>query len=230
MPLDAATVLEERGAVFINRGCLFVSTTGKLLTGYVNCEIIFPHFDIMWDLSDELIIPFLDEVEGFICPSTGDIALVEYCTIHANLAGRNTVAVWADKVAKDTYRAERRGYEESIRGKKVVVIMDRISNGGTTMKIIQEAQRCGAIVIGVAALSAITAANEAMFGVPKVHALSRLDVQNFALDEVPTEYRRMPICIDEPLGHGRSFKEDNPGQWRAGYVLLLEGDGPLYVD
>lgn len=53
MPLDAATVLEERGAVFINRGCLFVSTTGKLLTGYVNCEIIFPHFDIMWDLSDE---------------------------------------------------------------------------------------------------------------------------------------------------------------------------------
>lgn len=47
MPLDAATVLEERGAVFINRGCLFVSTTGKLLTGYVNCEIIFPHFDIM---------------------------------------------------------------------------------------------------------------------------------------------------------------------------------------
>jgi hypothetical protein len=45
--LDAREVLEQYNGVFLDRGCLFVSTTGKLLTGYVNCEVIYPHYSVV---------------------------------------------------------------------------------------------------------------------------------------------------------------------------------------
>jgi len=218
--LDAQEVLTEYQGVFLNRGCLFVSTVWKFLSGYVNCEVIYPHYDVVNDLVAQLIDPFLDEVEGFLCPSTGDIVLAQYATIQANRAGRKTVAAWADKVEGNAYRVERNGFEQAIRGKKVVILNDRISQGGTTLKVIAEAIRLDCDILGVATLAGVSAASPEMLGVPRVHALSTIDVQAFEFDAVPPKFQGLPVAIDGPLGHGADFQVKYP-DYAGGFVRLM---------
>jgi orotate phosphoribosyltransferase len=218
--LDAQEVLEQYNGVFLERGCLFVSTTGKLLTGYVNCEVIYPHFSIVNDLVMQLIDPFMHEVEGFICPQTGDIVLLEYATVMANEFGYPTTAVWADKHSDNSYHIERNGFENAIRGRRVLVLNDRISQGGTTLKVIAEARRLDCEVLGVATLAGVSSASADKLGVPRVHALSIIDVLAFSPEEIPKEYEVWPIVVDEALGHGADYKKahsDYPG----GFVELL---------
>lgn len=219
--MDARVVLEQYKGVFLNEGCLFVSTTGLLLTGYVNCEVIYPYYKLVNDLVEQLISPFLGEAEGFICPSTGDIVLAQYATKIANESGYPTVAVWADKHSEDnSYRVERNGFEEAIRGRRVVVLNDRISQGGTTRKIVSEARRLDCEVLGVATLAGVSTATAAALDIPTLHALCIVDVQSFPVDAIPPEWTGLPIAVDEPLGHGHDFREHNP-DWPFGWVKLM---------
>jgi orotate phosphoribosyltransferase len=218
--LDAREVLEQYNGVFLDRGCLFVSTTGKLLTGYVNCEVIYPHYSVVNDLVMQLIDPFMDEVEGFICPQTGDIVLLEYATKMANEFGYPTTAVWADKHSDNSYHVERNGFENAIRGKRVVVLNDRISQGGTTLKVVAEARRLDCEVLGVATLAGVSSAPADKLGVPRLHALSTIDVQAFSADAVPPEYEGWPIVADEALGHGADYQKAHP-DYEGGFVELL---------
>lgn len=218
--MDAKEKLVELEGVFLDKGCLFLSTTGKLLTGYVNCEVIYPHYDVTRDLVGQLIVPFLGTVDGFVCPSTGDIVLLEYATIMANEMGFPTTAVWADKEAGE-YVINRNGYVKAITGKRVLVLNDRISQGGTTTKVIAEARRCGAEVMGVATLADVTSVSAESFGIPRLHALSTIDVKAYAHDALPEELRGLPLCIDEPLGHGWEFEAKMGFAWHGETVTLL---------
>lgn len=221
--MDTLQTLVDHGGVFVDRGVLFVSTTGKLLDGYVNCEVIYPHFDVVDALTRDLIDPFLDDVEGFICPATGDIVLAQYATNICNRLGKPTTAVWADKHGDgptSSYHIERNGYEPAIAGKRVVVLNDRISQGGTTLKVIAEAQRLGCDILGVATLAGVTGATPEFLGVPKVHALCTVDVRAFDDTAIPVDCVGLPIVIDDALGHGADYKEEHP-DYPGGFIKIL---------
>ncbi len=222
--MDTQEVLEQYNGVFVNQGNLFVSTAEarpgvpKLLTGYVNCEVIYPFVWVVRDLTFQLISPFLDEVEGFICPQTGDIVLLETAATLALESGKQTVAVWADKVEGNNYRIERLGFEPAIKGKKVVVLNDRISQGGTTDKVIAEAHRLECEVLGIATLAGVSSCTPERFGVPEVNALCTIDVAAFPSDDIPEEHQGKPIVTD--LGHGAEFQASHP-DYVGGFVTVL---------
>jgi orotate phosphoribosyltransferase len=218
--MNALEVLTEHGGVFVNRGCLFGSTTGKLLTGYVNCEVIFPYYQVVSDLVEQLVAPFLDDVDGFVCPQTGDIVLLQHA-LRIGIENRIPVTgVWADKHGDtNSYHIERNGFEKAIRGRRVLVLNDRISQGGTTLKIVAEARRMHCDVLGVATLCGVSVATAESLSVPKVHALSIVDVEAFWPTEVPEQYREWPIVVDEPLGHGADILQQI--DWPAGPISLL---------
>ncbi len=218
--MDAKQALIDYKGVFLDQGCLFLSTTGKLLTGYVNCEVIYPHYDVTRDLVNQLINPFLERIDGFVSPATGDIVLLEYTTFMANRLGYPTKAVWADKEG-DNYRIARNGFPEAIAGKRVLILNDRISQGGTTTKVIAEARRNGAEVMGVATLADVTSVSAESLGVPELHALCTIDVQAFAYGDLPEELRGLPLCVDEPLGHGFEFEAKMGFPWHGETVSLL---------
>lgn len=218
--LNAKEELIRYNGVFIERGCLFVSTTGLLLTGYVNCEVIFPHYAVTWDLVSQLIHPFISEVECFACPSTGDIVLAEYANIMANQRGYVTTAVWADKQKDNSYAIERNGFVQALAGRKTLILNDRISQGGTTRKMIAEVRRCGGQVIGVATLAGISSLTAEGLDIPRLHSLCTVDVGSFPDTEIPPEYRGLPIAVDESLGHGFDYRSEHPN-FEGGWVSLL---------
>ena len=50
--IDAREALEQYNGVFVNRGCLFISTTSTpektvFLSGYVNCEVLLPSYEVV---------------------------------------------------------------------------------------------------------------------------------------------------------------------------------------
>jgi len=227
---DARTELTGFHGVFVDRNCLFVSTAstpekGILLSGYVNCEVIFPFYPIMKDLVWQLISPFLGEVEGFLCPSTGDIVLIEYATILANLAGVRTVAAWADKQPDNSYRVVRNSFESALRGKNILVLNDRISQGETTKKVLAEAERLHCHVLGVATIAGVSHLSAQYFGVPELNMLTTIDVDSFPDDVIPERYQGLPIVVDEALGHGWGYSLDHP-DYPGGFIRLL-ADTPL---
>jgi orotate phosphoribosyltransferase len=217
--MEARETLVEYGAVYLDRGCLFVSTTGKLLSGYVNCEVIFPHHQVVVDLTQQLVEPFIDEVEVFLCPATGDIVLAMYANFMANDDKFATMAVWADKRADGSYRVERSGFEAAARGKKVLILNDRISQGGTTLKIIAEAHRLDCEILGVATLAGVSAVTAETLDVPVLNALCTVDVQVFADDAIPPEFQGLPIAIDEALGHGADYQKEHP-DYPGGFIEI----------
>lgn len=218
--LDVRQELKRYNGEFIGGEHLFISTAGPYLTGYVNCEVLFPHFGVMWDLVSQLIEPFLGDIEVFVGPSTGDIVHLQYATIIANQRGHLTKMVWADKQSDNSYVVTRNGFPEQVPGKRVAVLNDRISQGGTTVKVINEVRRLGGEVVGVGTFAGVTRVTAETLEVPMLHALSTIDVQAFPQGELPVEYQGWPVVIDEPLGHGHEWKEHHPDH-PGGFVKLL---------
>ena len=221
--MDAKQTLIDHKGVFLDQGCLFLSTTNKLLTGYVNCEVIYPYDKPVRNLVSQLVAPFLDRVQAYICPATGDIVLLREAVRQTN-DHRQTYAVtgaWADKQSDNSYIVERNGFVPAVQGKRVVVLNDRISQGGTTLKVIAEARRLGCDVLGVATLAGVSGATAEFLDVPQVHALCTIDVKAYAYDELPEELRGMPLCVDPPLGHGCEFEEKMGFPWHGDTVELL---------
>jgi len=221
--LDAREVLEQYRGVFVDRDCLFASTNvGVLLTGYVNCEVLFPYFDVMRDITAQLIDPFIDEVQGFVCASTGDITIIKYAMWLANLAypKREFRDVWADKRSNGTRRIERNGFEDAIQGRRVLVINDRTASGGTTRDLVAESRRLDCEVLGVATIAGATGNTAATWDVPRYHALCDIDVRSFLDTDIPPEYLEWPIACDPPLGHGHEYQKEHR-DFPGGYVTLL---------
>ena len=222
-PEEVLRVLHSNGAVYQGQQQLFVGASGKILDGYVNCEVLFPHSIMMHRLVADMVAPFLDlKPQGFVSAATGDIVMLPTaCALINSLGGNGTVLAWADKVGDGTLRIERNGFAEAIEGLDVVVLNDRISNGGTTLAVISEARRCGANVIGVATLAGISRLTPEQLGVPMLHQLCTVDVNAWLPDEVPFEYRTWPIVVDPSLGHGVDFARSGQ-HWAGGFVEVAK--------
>lgn len=174
----------------------------------------------MWDLTSQLIRPFLGKVDCIVCPSTGDIALLQYATIIANQNGYQTFAAWADKQPDNTFKIERNGFASFVRNSRVVVLNDRISQGGTTRKVIAEVRRLGGRVVGVATLAGVSSLTADALEVPRLNALCNIDVLAFDPVALPESYWNWPIVVDESLGHGSEFKSAEP-DYPGGFITLL---------
>lgn len=146
-----------------------------------------------------------DNVEVVIAPAIGGVILtqwVAYCL--AELTGSEVLAVYAEKSDEDSSFVVKRGYDKLVAGKRVLVVEDVLTTGGSAKKVVEATRTIGGNVIGLGVLcnrGGITA--EDVADVPRLFALTNVSLDAYDEADCPLCAAGVPINTD--VGKGREF-------------------------
>lgn len=218
-------VLEKVGAIIIDTHVVCASWRHGCV--YVNKDAIYPHVSLIADLCGEMVAPFyilrigvdFDTVAG---PEKGGIILsqwIAYNSAHIREQGKEIYAVYAEKEAvaipdpegkgrrcfAETERfVFNRGYEEFVRGKRVLVVEDVTTTGGSVKKVVEAVRAVGGEVVGVSVLCNRGGVTRKDIGdVPILTALFNMQLKTWDEKNCPMCKRGVPINTD--VGKGREF-------------------------
>ena len=185
----------------------FVLTSGKHSPIYINKDALYPHTEetsavcrLMAEQVKEL------EIDAVVGPALGGIILSQWTAYHlTKIKGREVYGLYTEKTA-DGGQILTRGYDKLVLGKKVLVVEDLTSTGGSAKKVVDLLKSLGS---EVAAVVVMVNRN------PKEVTQEYFGVPFFALDtfEVPAyEEADCPLCksgvaINTSAGHGKKYLE-----------------------
>lgn len=198
---DVLDILQKVGAF---RAGHFVGVSGLHLDTYVNKNAMYPYTREMSKLCEAIARLFLGKhIEAVVGPATGGIILSQWVAYHlSELEGREVYGTYADKDG-DGF-VIKRGYNELIKGKNILVVEDLVTTGGSLRKVIEAARAEGATVAGAVAICNRGQVTADMIGNPP-EFVSMLSVE---LDQWPEGQcdlclRNIPVNTD--VGHGKEY-------------------------
>ena len=183
-----------------------VYTSGKHGSAYVNKDAIYPHTQLTSELCYEFADEFYaDKVDVVIAPAIGGVILSQWTAYHLTIAqDREVPGVYAEKVEGGDAFVIKRGYDKLIVGKRVLVVEDILTTGGSVKKVIEAVRAIGGNVIGVGALcnrGGVTAQD--LGDVPKLVSLLDIKLDAWDAENCPLCAKSIPINTD--VGKGREF-------------------------
>lgn len=211
---DILMIMTAAGAVITNSHIIY--TSGKHGTAYVNKDALYPDTDIIADLCLRIAMEFEhDGVEVVIAPAIGGVILTQW-TAHQlmTLNNKRVLAVYAER--EDIFSAEvrgawlgerfviKRGYDKIVRGRRVLVVEDILTTGGSVKKVVEATRAIGGEVVGLAALcnrGGITAHD--VGDVPRLFSLTNVTFDAWEAVDCPLCARGVPINTE--VGKGREF-------------------------
>jgi orotate phosphoribosyltransferase len=218
---DVMSELAQAGAVLVDKH--FVYKSNKHGPNYINMDPLFPNIKLMQRIVADLIEPFDLYPQTFAGPATGGIELAVLAASRA--VSRDpvlvpTACVWADKNGDD-FRFERAGFIEHLNGKRVLVLEDLLTTGGSVIKVCREAESHGAEIIGVSVIVNRDPANNTAesLGVPRLEALAEVNFTAVSEPECELCAHGVPIVVD--IGHGAAYQDNHP-EYAGSYIRLLD--------
>jgi orotate phosphoribosyltransferase len=118
------------------------------------------------------------------------------------IKGKPILSVYAEKdVDNQDYR---RGYDALIKDKKVLVVEDLTTTGGSVRKVVDRVKEAGGEVVGVVVMvnRDPVQVTEDVVGAPLVSA-GILRAEAFAVEDCPLCKKGVPINTE--VGHGREY-------------------------
>lgn len=143
--------------------------------------------------------------ECVVAPAVGGVALSQWVAYWlTELTGRQVLAVFADKIV-DGGMVIGRTYKNVMPYKRVLVVEDILTTGGSVKKTIAAARKLQANVVGVAALWNRGGVSPADLGVTDLYCLVNQQLPMWSAEECLLCKKGVPVRTD--LGHGKEFLE-----------------------
>src|SRR3989338_2248324 len=201
--MDEDQVLELLQKVGAFRSGHFVFTSGLHADTYVNKDALYPYTKETSRLCREIAERFKDNnVEVVLGPAVAAAVLSQWTAHHlCELTGREVYAVYADKNGEGGF-VVRRGYDQIIKGKNVLIVEDLTTTGGSIKKVVDAARAGGANVVGAAALCNRGNVTKEAVGDPPVFT-SLLNVQLDQWPESDCDLCKRGIPVNTEVGHGK---------------------------
>lgn len=198
--------------------------TGAFLTGhfalasyfhskdYINKDAVYPHPMDISKLGLEIAERFIDDdVEVVVGPEKGGIILSQWVAYHLTvLLGHEVFSVFAEKIVDHIGTKKdfefNRGYDTIVAGRRVLVVEDILTTGGSVERVIALVRSIGGNVVGLGALcnrGNVTSSN--IGDVPKFVALVNIELPKWRPDKCPLCAQGIPINTD--VGKGKEFLE-----------------------
>lgn len=99
-----------------------------------------------------------------------------------------------------------RGYDAYVKDKRVLIVEDNVTTGGSVMKVVRAVEQAGGNIVGVCVMvnRSPDTVNATTLGVP-LQALSEFNVPTFEASVCPLCKSGVPI--NTKVGHGKKFLE-----------------------
>lgn len=187
-------------------------TSGKHSNKYVNKDVVYAHTVKVSELCAMIADLFEnDKIEAVIAPAMGGIVLSQWVAYYLSYFGtKEVLALYADK--EDKNFVIKRGYDQLIKGKRVLVVEDVVTTGGSIKKVIELVRTSGGMVIGAAILWNRGGIKVHDVSDENIKFVSLLDVKfrSWAEDNCPLCWTQIPI--NTSVGKGKEYlerKKDN---------------------
>ncbi|OGY17142.1 MAG: hypothetical protein A2784_00255 [Candidatus Chisholmbacteria bacterium RIFCSPHIGHO2_01_FULL_48_12] len=200
---NIVTILKQVGAVITDSH--FVYTSGKHGSVYINKDTLYPHTRLASRVGSMIAQKFktrtIDVVAG---PALGGIILSQWTAFHlSHLKRKNILGVYTEKDDQGN-QIFRRGYDQLIHGKKVLIVEDLTTTGGSVAQVVASVKQAGGQVTGVCVMVNRDPQNvtSRVVGAPFT-ALGAIKADAFDATDCPLCRNHIPI--NTQVGHGRDF-------------------------
>ena len=198
---DVLEVLQKVGAF---RAGHFVYTSGRHGDEYVNKDALYTYAHDTSRLCKEFAERFKDAgVEVVIGPAVAAAILSQWTAYHlTEIVGHEVYSTYADKDGQGGFIIKR-GYDALINGKKVLIVEDLTTTGGSVKKVLAAAKAAGAEVVGVGVLCNRGHVTAEQVGTPRLESLVQIELDSWEGEGCDLCGRGIPVNVD--VGHGRDF-------------------------
>jgi orotate phosphoribosyltransferase len=206
---NSVLTAEEVAATFKRLGALVVDTHVVLASGrhsdsYVNKDAIYPFPRAVSQLCQSIAEHFSDKnIEVVAAPAIGGVILSQWVALALGSQGASVTAVYAEKDVSSGFLF-RRGYGAFLNHKKVLVVEDILTTGGSLKHVIEAVRTAGGDVVGAGALCNRGGVTASQLGnPPELFCLLHLDLQTWPPEDCPLCRKAAPI--NRSLGKGAGF-------------------------
>ena len=200
---EVLQLLSEVGAIISDSH--FIYKSGRHGSTYINKDAIYSRTKKISRLCLAIAEEFIDaDIEVVIGPEKGGILLANWTAEHlTDLTKREVLAVYAEKAGPDSFSIKR-GYNQFISGKKVLVVEDILTTGGSVKKVVEATRKIGGEVIALAALcNRGDVTPQKVADVPKLFTLLNFKLDTWKKDECPLCTKG--VKINTEFGIGKEF-------------------------
>ncbi|MBI1862020.1 MAG: orotate phosphoribosyltransferase [Deltaproteobacteria bacterium] len=184
-------LFQSSGAIIQKTHVIY--TSGLHGNAYVNKDAIYPDTETTSRLCELLAERFSrDNVETVVGPTVGAVILSQWTAHHLRRISQKRVAsIYAEKV--DGGFEIRRGYDRLVAQKRVLVVEDVITTGGSVKKVMSEVNRWGGEIVGVAALCNRGGVSASDLGASRLEALLNITLQSWPAVQCPLCAQGVPV-------------------------------------
>jgi len=201
---EVIEILKKVGAVLTNDH--FVGTSGLHFDTYVNKDFLYPHTKETSDIGKAFAEKYKDEnIEVVVGPALGGIILAQWtASALSEIYDREVLAVYTEK-SPDGGQIFTRGYDGFVKGKRVLIVEDIVTTGGSLLKTAKAVKDAGGNIISTCALVNKNKELHGDISGVSFDSLATLFVQTYEASVCPLCKEGVPINIK--VGHGKKFLE-----------------------
>lgn len=203
MKNKAIEILKQVGAITTNSHV--VLTTGRHSDGYINLDMLMPNTEKSSKMGLIFAKKYQDrDIDVVAAPAVGGIILSQWVAYHlSKLKKKEVLSVFAEKDSKKNQVIER-GFEKLIKGKKVLVVEDFTTTGGSVKKVVDEVKKKGGIIVSTCVIlnREPDKVNSATIGTT-FESLDIFLVKSWTELDCPLCKKNIPINTE--VGHGNEY-------------------------
>lgn len=201
-------LLADAGALISDSHIVY--TSGRHGAAYVNKDALYVHTKATSELCALMAAEYdPHEIDVVIGPTIGGVVLSQWVAHHLNLKRKSgeTLSLYAEKEGEgeDKKLVIKRGYDLLIPNKKIVVVEDVITTGGSARKVIESVRALKGNVVALSVLCNRGGIKPSDIGDVPIHALTTVSLDSWAEEECALCKSGVPINTN--VGKGKAFLE-----------------------
>jgi orotate phosphoribosyltransferase len=203
MKNDVVAILKKVGAVITDSHIVY--TSGKHGSVYINKDALYPHTKLTSKVGKMFAEKYKSkDIDVVAAPALGGIILSQWTAYHLSKSKKEDILGLYTEKTPDKNQIFTRGYDKLVKNKKVLVIEDLTTTGGSVRKVVDSVIAAGGKVVGVCVMvnrdpkkvtSEVVGAPFSALGVLKAEAW----------DEADCKLCKQNIPINTDVGHGRKY-------------------------
>lgn len=195
-------ILAKVNAVLTNGHFVYVSE--KHGDKYINKDAIYPHTKLIKELCSMWAEDFKDlNIEVVVGPAMGGVILSHDTAAElTKLLKKDIPGIYSEKDGEGGFSFTR-GYGEFVKGKRVLVVEDILTTGGSVKKVIELTKKSGGKVIGLGVIANRGNVKAKDVGVRKIDAL--IDLKFETMEPKDCILCKNGVPVNTNVGKGKLF-------------------------